>query len=75
MLLNCIQFFIYGKDVLLTLPVDMQNILREILELSVAYLHDNYLHIENLIFCAGFVRNVGKLVDFWWIHLLEKQKP
>lgn len=34
------------------------------------YLHNNDFHTENLIFSAGLVCNVGKLVDFGWIHLL-----
>lgn len=39
------------------------------------YLHNNDFHAENFILCTSFVCDVGKLVDLWWIHLLETVKP
>lgn len=36
------------------------------------HLHNNDFHTENLIFSAGFVCHIGKLVDLGRIHLLEE---
>lgn len=35
-----------------------------------SYLHDDDLHAEDLVFCAGFVGDVSKVVHLWRIHLL-----
>lgn len=40
----------------------------------VLHLHNNYFHTENLIFCAGFVRHIRKLVDLGRIHLLRRTR-
>lgn len=36
-----------------------------------SYLHDNYLHIEDLIFGTCFICHIRKLMQLGWIHLLR----
>lgn len=45
---------------------------RILLQLKSLYLHNDDLHAENLVFSAGFICDVRKLVDFGRIHLLEE---
>lgn len=49
---------------------------RQLVELSNSpldlYLHDDDFHAKNFIFSAGFICDVGKLVDLGWINLLKE---